>query len=686
MAFNTRHPVGSTDPRDLYDNATNFDRLINGSDPFYADRLGRQRLSWSGMEEDFNNAQAGRATAFEDFLQRSGFVIVGDYGPNITLTSRSQLIVRDGYLYRLSYATTIPYTTTGNWDLEKGNFVLQNQEDALRQDLTNNTDLTKGASLIAGVARVVPNIAALRKLPSISSRSALVLGYNTIGDGGSGDFYLDPADKTSADNAITVIVAADGGRWKLEHDGHVDLYQAGCVDDGVTDNTAKIQALVNLAIATDAFEIIIPKVGPGKSFRMTAPITINGGLKISGEGCEPHTSVSGSGQNARGSGSWFYLDHTGKGFSISAGASSDNNSASTGVQFNGVGTIRKHTLVAGATTAFTPTESDYDFDVNNADVSLENVTTLNPYKAVRLVNGSYGRVTIRGLRGQPLSQGVVIEESYDTCRILDVQFWPFWSHDQRVWNYTLANLRSFVSVRNDNPFYQNIFSIFHNVGFNILGSDKGTTNKAKVFGADIDRGMYGVVQDSTSNGASALFVGFSAQGESGVTGNNSGILLGGTGGEFTFEAPDLRLYNGNCLRVYGTNNSVIVSNPKMASFNKSSLGYPAVEVGANNRVDIVGRVRIGDTNNGAFYGGAGTIRAPGESGSTSATTNGAGQVVVTHGAGYVPGKVFVAVTGGGNGATAQVTAKTSTTFTVNFYNGTAALVNTAVAFDWEVKL
>ena len=148
MMYNTGNPVGSTAPKDLYDNAQVLDKLVIGSDPMVLDRLGKLRYSWAGMEYDFVNAQTGRASeftadqearelAFQNFLESSGFYWIGDYGPGLVMTSRNQYFVRDGYAYRLAETTTMPYTTTGNWALESSNFVLFQQDDVLRQDLAN---------------------------------------------------------------------------------------------------------------------------------------------------------------------------------------------------------------------------------------------------------------------------------------------------------------------------------------------------------------------------------------------------------------------------------------------------------------------------------------------------------------------------------------------------------------------
>lgn len=151
MMYSTGNPVGSTAPKDLYDNAQVLDKLVVGSDPMVLDRLGTLRYSWAGMEYDFVNAQTGRASeftadqaarelAFQNFLTSSGYYGIGDYGPGLVLSARNQYFIRDGYAYRAAPTTTLPYTTTGNWALESGNFVLFSQDDILRQDLADPTE------------------------------------------------------------------------------------------------------------------------------------------------------------------------------------------------------------------------------------------------------------------------------------------------------------------------------------------------------------------------------------------------------------------------------------------------------------------------------------------------------------------------------------------------------------------
>ena len=99
------------------------------------------------------------------------------------------------------------------------------------------------------VAFEVDSVAALRNVTKIKNKIARTSGYYAAGDGGNGDYWLDASDTSSADNGFTVIVAADGGRWKLQGDafGWYNAKQAGAKIDGSTDDTAAIQNAVNLA-------------------------------------------------------------------------------------------------------------------------------------------------------------------------------------------------------------------------------------------------------------------------------------------------------------------------------------------------------------------------------------------------------------------------------------------------------
>jgi hypothetical protein len=78
--------------------------------------------------------------------------------------------------------------------------------DALRADLSSPA-ASKGAALVGAAVRHAATLADLRALPKTGAQRVAVDGL--------GLWAYDASDTTSADNGVTVIVAIDGGRWKL---------------------------------------------------------------------------------------------------------------------------------------------------------------------------------------------------------------------------------------------------------------------------------------------------------------------------------------------------------------------------------------------------------------------------------------------------------------------------------------
>lgn len=124
------------------------------------------------------------------------------------------------------------------------------------------------------LSKVVTSISALRTLNKATYTNAFVTGYYATNDGGGGPYYLDAADTTSADNGGTIIVATDGGRWKLIHREEVYAEQFGAKGDGLTDDSGAILA----ALASSASTIHLSN----KAYRVSQTIAVPAGKSLQG--------------------------------------------------------------------------------------------------------------------------------------------------------------------------------------------------------------------------------------------------------------------------------------------------------------------------------------------------------------------------------------------------------------------
>lgn len=168
----TGNPLGSTDVRDLLDNAIGLDDALNDVvNDTWTDRYLRARKTLHGYETEFETDQAARVqafiaaqdartAAFDTFLDGSGWSTLGVYGAGISITSHTQTVEYEGQPYQLkpSVPASIesPYVTTGDWATEGDNFKLVG-DNSLRQDLA----APLGGQNIGGVTISVDSVAAL---------------------------------------------------------------------------------------------------------------------------------------------------------------------------------------------------------------------------------------------------------------------------------------------------------------------------------------------------------------------------------------------------------------------------------------------------------------------------------------------------------------------------------------------
>jgi hypothetical protein len=139
-----------------------------------------------------------------------------------------------------------------------------------------------GVDFVGGSGRCVDNIEDLRDLSKLGTPKAFVFGYYEKGDGGGGAYYYDSSDTTSVDNGGTVIVATDGGRWKLKHDGRVSVKQFGakgnCFEGVGNDDTLPIQTAIN----SMPFGGVV--YAPQGQYKTTAKLLMKTGVSLIGDG------------------------------------------------------------------------------------------------------------------------------------------------------------------------------------------------------------------------------------------------------------------------------------------------------------------------------------------------------------------------------------------------------------------
>ncbi len=128
--------------------------------------------------------------------------------------------------------------------------------------------------------------------------------------------------------------------------------------------------------------------------------------------------------------------------------------------------------------------------------ALIDVLLVNPYQAVDLGSAGGSRHYIRGLYGQPLQTGIWVDKCTDIGRIHDVHFWPFWSQDKKVIDYTEAHATSFIFQRADWEVVENIFSWGYRVGMELSASKDGATN-GQMSDVDFDGVDVGILASAT---------------------------------------------------------------------------------------------------------------------------------------------------------------------------------------------
>jgi len=407
---------------------------------------------------------------------------------------------------------------------------------------------------------------------------------------------------------------------KLE--GVVSVTQFGAVGDGVTDDTAAIQAAINYAQSSGQSLYITSTL---HSYKITSPLIITSGVSIIGDGYSP---TVGSNFGNRGPGSWLQFSHLGHGIVI------DNaGSLISGVFIEKIGTFRNQvTPEAG----WAPLQTGYDINIGNADVHIANVMLWNCSYGIQINSTSGGRLQVDGLQGQPLIKGIHINICLDVCRLNNIHFWPYWYNDNTYVNaYTKLNLIGILLERADNAIVTNFFCIFVYDGIRFGFNATGYSQRVQLSNIGIDSVSHASINviagaDGTSFMATNLY-GYSS-------GNVSyGLLALASNCIIQMSNVRFSLLGFSASSINGSGNIAQFTNWTIDGYNGANNNSPCFFSGGGNKTYISDKPIVTATNpanliNSTSTASVGHIVATG----AYIIPNPSLSIVITHNLGYTP--------------------------------------------------
>ena len=255
----TTNPVPSTDPSDLLFNAGKLDEVVNGTANSFTDRLGATRRTVAGMNADFDAQLADaesdlnvyRADAAASAAEALGYlqtIRATSYGAYAEDPATDPLgnPPTEGDEYWNTTAKLLKRWNGTTWqasDINTANLAAPSGSSLVGYDGATVQDVLDGAKSLQGYA-------ALRSYTGRAKRiyiTGLLVTKKPAGI--AGPFQYDPTDTTSTDDGGTVIVLADGRRFKRDYSGAVNVAWFEPKGDDSTDDTQAFVKANSLAMS-----------------------------------------------------------------------------------------------------------------------------------------------------------------------------------------------------------------------------------------------------------------------------------------------------------------------------------------------------------------------------------------------------------------------------------------------------
>ena len=247
MTFNTGNPIGSTDARDLSDNAENFDKAINSIESTWNDRLGVTR------------------DTFEGALSKLSFYRVGTFAEGYTLTNMRQTLEYSGHEY--SWAGTFPkVVAAGSTPATSGGMGAGAWVDRTDLMLRNELALKDGEKLVG----MCEDLTSLRATEPTFDGQTINLKQHTAGTfKGGGRFRALLNGASYTDNNGTIIKTTGGAVWLRINSDILTPIMFGALGDGNTDDTSALNSCFGSGESKDVDLL-------GKTYGVNSTVYFNG--------------------------------------------------------------------------------------------------------------------------------------------------------------------------------------------------------------------------------------------------------------------------------------------------------------------------------------------------------------------------------------------------------------------------
>lgn len=370
----------------------------------------------------------------------------------------------------------------------------------------------------------------------------------------------------------------------------------GAVGDGTQDDTSAVQ---------DAFDFAMEHGKPIRDsgdmcYRLTGPIALSEAVDF--EGVMPRIPFGVTAQ-VPDNGTRFLFDHTGVG--LYGRNDGDVGIPSLFLRLSKFATYRPHSTPGGG--GWSPTVCEEDIRCEHR-MFIDNAFLINPYLGLKVRQN--GNVWIGRMFGQPLHTGIEFERSSDIQNIDNLHFWPVWSQNSDVFDYTISNTVAMRVRRADGLRIGRVFS--YGYAWTLDAQDvSGDTSGLAAFDIQslyADRCGGGIRIRSDYYPAYGTFGSVVVNSDFAVGGAGAGIeIAGAVPSQISIGALAVSRAHEQALLAHEAAHTVNVSPYKVADWNRLAAGYYAFQADNGATISLLSKPTFSSTALLYNQGASGTI-------------------------------------------------------------------------------